>query len=237
MAFQNPLAHRIPIMIKPTVDDLCALLKEMEREAQSKKLFVGGRSYPPEMCEVPFSLVGQGFFPGGDGLWREEGQLAEPATSKLLPIGGIMFVGQDFGNAKEYKKLAKKCYEHNSPTWRNLRLRVKKARKVPTQLIFASNAMMGLRKFRKSNEDMCWHTDPTMKNFAAFCERFFAVQIGMMEPRLIVVFDSIKPMVTRWLRQSEPEHPRAFHATSMRGSPLGFPHARSHQNALRQAQG
>jgi hypothetical protein len=157
----------------------------MEREAEEKELFVGKQSYPPDMVAVPFSLVGQGFFPGGNGLWRDDGKLGERVTPKLVPIGGIMFVGQDFGNLQEYMKLKEKGYEYNSATWRNLRVRVAKA-ELPTTLFFATNAMMGLRRIAPANADMHWDTAPNMKNFPEFCEEFFAIQVEMMKPRLIV---------------------------------------------------
>ncbi|MDX6461258.1 MAG: uracil-DNA glycosylase [Acidobacteriaceae bacterium] len=172
-------------MMAPTVDGLCSHLKKMEREAEEKELFVGKQSYPPDMVAVPFSLVGQGFFPGGNGLWRDDGKLGERVTPKLVPIGGIMFVGQDFGNLQEYMKLKEKGYEYNSATWRNLRVRVAKA-ELPTTLFFATNAMMGLRRIAPANADMHWDTAPNMKNFPEFCEEFFAIQVEMMKPRLIV---------------------------------------------------
>jgi hypothetical protein len=58
-----------------------------------------GKAYPEGMSVFPFRLAGQGFFPGGDGLWRDDTQLAASSPG-LVSVGGIMFLGNDFGTCR-----------------------------------------------------------------------------------------------------------------------------------------
>jgi hypothetical protein len=75
------------------------------------------------MSPFPFKLLGQGFFPGGDGLWRDDSAL-DQQSSGVLPIGGIVFLGNDFGTLTTYQKLRSKGFE-NPPTWRRLKERIR----------------------------------------------------------------------------------------------------------------
>ena len=49
-------------------------------------------SYPDGLDLVPAKISGTAFFPGGYGLWREEGRPLPP-----MPCGKVMVLGQDFG--------------------------------------------------------------------------------------------------------------------------------------------
>jgi hypothetical protein len=142
-----------------------------------------GDSYPKGMCAFPFNLVGQGFFPGGDGLWRDEGELASTSTG-ALPIGGSVFLGNDFGTLSTYSRLRSKGYE-NPPTWKNLKQRIRRA-KIPERESFFTNAVMGLRSevSDKALHKRFWNTNP---EFADFCREFLTFQIETVQPRLIVV--------------------------------------------------
>ena len=71
-----------------TMDLLRRDLAKLEAEARFQ-----GRSYPEGIEPFPRTLVGQGFFPGGDGLWRN----ADPAalgrpSPHTFPENGIMFL-------------------------------------------------------------------------------------------------------------------------------------------------
>ncbi len=85
-----------------SVAELWHRLESMELEGR-----FAGDTYPVGMCAFPFHLTGQGFFPGGDGLWRADSDLAL-ASSGLLPFGGLMFVGNDFGTLESYRRLQAK---------------------------------------------------------------------------------------------------------------------------------
>jgi len=121
-------------MTSKTVDvsELWTRLGEMEREAR-----FNGRSYPEGMCKFPFSLSGQGFFPGGDGLWRQDNDLAATTDGKVAN-GGILFLGNDFGTLKTYLRLKAKGFE-KVPTWERIKTRVRAA-DIPDTKLFFTNA-------------------------------------------------------------------------------------------------
>lgn len=140
-----------------------------------------GRPYPAGMSSFPFRLKGQGFFPGGDGLWREDDQLAQ-ASSGMVPLGGIIFLGYDFGTVRSFEKLRKKGYE-NPLTWKHVKQRVKRA-DLASSVMFFTNAVMGLRDAGTALEKKNWDATP---KFRAFCGEFLVYQVEITKPRLVVV--------------------------------------------------
>lgn len=158
------------------VQELWNRLGEMENERR-----FGGQPYPAGMAAFPFRLTGQGFFPGGDGLWRDDSQLEKPSLG-LLPTGGVVFVGNDFGTLKTYDSLKQKRFE-NPPTWRNVKERVRRA-SLPIHLTFFTNAVMGLRGEGKALDKKSWMS---MLGFPEFCREFFLFQIEILKPRLLVL--------------------------------------------------
>jgi hypothetical protein len=161
-----------------TVDVLRSRLAKMEDERR-----FDGDAYPLGMCRFPFQLVGQGFFPGGDGLWRDDGELACSSTG-VLPVGGSVFLGNDFGTIATYRALQAKGYE-NPPTWRNLKQRIRRAG-LPEREVFMTNATVGLRSgvLDKALEERTWEKNHA---FVAFCREFLTFQVKTTQPRLIVV--------------------------------------------------
>jgi hypothetical protein len=133
------------------------------------------------MCAFPFHLSGQGFFPGGDGLWRSDSEIAK-STLGTLPRGGAMFVGNDFGTITSYEKLRAKGFE-NPLTWKHVKERIRRAA-IPEDLTFFTNAVMGLRTEGKALDKKDWSKMPL---FADFCREFFLFQIEAVKPRLVVV--------------------------------------------------
>jgi hypothetical protein len=164
---------------QPTVEDLWARLREIENERR-----FNGESYPDGMCPFPFRLTGQGFFPEGDGLWRDDSQLEMP-SSKTLSTAGIVFVGNDFGTLRTYLRLKKRGFE-NPPTWRHVKDRVRRAN-LPTHLTFFTNAIMGLRLEGNAIDKKSW---TGIAGFAEFCREFFLYQIELLKPRLLVLLGS-----------------------------------------------
>jgi hypothetical protein len=67
-----------------------------------------GKPYPDGMAPFLGRLTGQGFFPGGDGLWRDDSRIKLSSTSPF-PIGGIMFRGNDFGTLQTFEKTLTAC--------------------------------------------------------------------------------------------------------------------------------
>lgn len=147
---------------------------------ESEKRF-DGQPYPPGMVAFPFRLTGQGFFPGGDGLWRDDSQIEMPSLG-LLPSGGIVFVANDFGTLKTYDSLKKKGFE-NPTTWRYVKERVRQAN-LPVDLTFFTNAVMGLRAAGNALDKKSWITT---SGFPEFCREFFLFQIEVLNPRLLVL--------------------------------------------------
>lgn len=160
------------------VKDLWCQIEAMEKERRFE-----GSAYPEGLCTFPFKLKGQGFFPGGDGLWRQDSQLqfASPGTIRQR---GVMFLGNDFGTLKTYETLRSNGYE-NPPTWRNLKSRIRRAN-IPTDFAFFTNSVLGLRSAAgsKALDKRAWHSSP---QFARFCQDFLCFQVEALAPRLIVV--------------------------------------------------
>jgi hypothetical protein len=93
------------------VGELWARIELME----SQRRF-DAHAYPGGQGPFPFRLAGQGFFPGGDGLWREDSELSVE-SSKKIRREGIMFLGNDFGTLRSYESLRLKSFE-NPITWK-----------------------------------------------------------------------------------------------------------------------
>ena len=139
-----------------------------------------GGAYPTGLIAFPFTLTGQGFFPGGDGLWRDDNPKAIRTVSpNTFPHNGIMFLGNDFGTLTSFEKL--RDFE-NPPTWRYLKQRLHHA-SIPGAMGFYTNAYLGLRTDRDALARAIEH--PTYRRF---CADFLAIQIAYQAPRLIVTF-------------------------------------------------
>lgn len=93
-----------------TVDLLRRDLARLEATARFQ-----GRSCPEGIEPFPRTLIGQGFFPGGDGLWRDAGPeaLKRPSPNPF-PENGIMFLGNDFGTLAGFQRLS--FHEKGCPT-------------------------------------------------------------------------------------------------------------------------
>ena len=108
------------------------VLRKHLNAIEAEKRF-NGKAYPEGLEPFPRTLVGQGFFPGGDGLWRDADQssLREPSRY-AFPYCGIMFLGNDFGTLESFQKLQ---LHENPPTWWRLRQRLE-LHKFPERLAF-----------------------------------------------------------------------------------------------------
>ena len=149
-------------------------LKSMEESNR-----FSGNAYPAGMEPFPKKLLGQGFFPGGDGLWRNDDHASMRSPSPYpFPLNGIMFLGNDFGSKSGFEKL--KLHE-NPPTWRHLRVRLAHGN-IAGQLGFYTNAYLGLRNDRSALANPI-----SMTEYDTFCKEFLGFQIQTQAPRLIVV--------------------------------------------------
>jgi len=148
-------------------------------------LLFNRQAYPDGLVKFPFELIGRGFFPGGDGLWREPSAPHEAATHPY-PFDGIMFVGQDFGSVAKYP-LPKYPWGNNNATWKFLIKRIEKSG-VPGDRCFFTNSLLGLRNAGSTQGPNPCISNPT---YMDTCRDFLAYQIEIIDPRLIVVFRSV----------------------------------------------
>ena len=155
-------------------------IDELEREERFE-----GHPYPHGITGFPRSLVGQGFFPGGDGLWREKDRLKEPSNI-AFPERGIMFLGNDFGTFENFKKL--KLHE-NPPTWWRLRQRIERAG-IDGKIGFFTNAYLGLRTDKAALADSRLRKASEENSYRELCAEFQRFQVATQSPRLIVILGS-----------------------------------------------
>jgi hypothetical protein len=176
-------------------------LHEMEEEKR-----FDGRSYPFGMSCFPFKLTGQGFFPGGDGLWREDALISK-SSSGFVATKGIMFLGNDFGTCKSYERLRKKGFE-NPLTWKHVKQRILRA-ELPLSHTFFTNAVMGLRNEGTALEKKDWDKFPMFKDF---CREFLIYQVETIRPKLIVVMGPVPKATLGSLSITEAITPERFPA-------------------------
>lgn len=143
------------------------------------------------MTPFPGRLTGQGFFPGGDGLWRDDPKNTNPPP---VPIGGILYLGNDFGPLETFQTTMERGYETDGKTWKNLKKRIEEAEKLNTgvcgRLGFYTNAVLGLRNSGGANDDRPWNNSSWWKvydQFADSCRKFLEFQLETIKPRLVVI--------------------------------------------------
>jgi Uracil DNA glycosylase superfamily len=148
------------------------------------------RPYPTGLIQFPWELTGRGFFPGGDGLWREAASVEGPSRCPF-PFEGIMFVGQDFGSIGKYPPQNRPWELDNVATWKFLVKRIEKS-KIPANASFFTNALLGLReKGSTVGQNQCLQN----QKYAEMCRSFLSYQIEIQNPRLIVIFRSVQSQI------------------------------------------
>jgi hypothetical protein len=163
-------------------------LKMLESELRFNK-----RPYPDKLIPFPWILTGRGFFPGGDGLWRD---LIPPSAIKgpalhPFPFDGIMFVGQDFGSLQKYPPKDRPWELNNVATWKFLVKRIEESR-IPGPCCFFTNALLGLREEGSTiGQNQC----VSISEYSDLCRSLLAYQIEIQDPRLIVIFKSVNEAI------------------------------------------
>ena len=168
---------------------------------------------------VPDAITGTAFFPGGHGLWMEEGEAP-------FPVGGIMVLGHDFHSVVEYAGSLKRGKEDlNAPTWRNLRSLLNEA-EVSLQQCFFTNFFMGLRAGTATTGVFPGRKDA---RFVAECSAFFLTQLRRMQPRGILVLGSevpsliapLSPQLSPWIgaRLGDIDRQQAAHRSAVQFTP------------------
>jgi len=172
----------------PEVEKLWNQITKLEDERR-----FDGEPYPEDMAPFPDRLTGRTFFPGGDGLWRDDASLTSlkgPSTSPF-PVGGIMFLANDWGTLRGFESIRRKGYSSMS-TWRNLKQRLTAAG-ICGKVGFYTNAYLGIRTKKNAIDSLDWSDD---KKFREFCGEFLRFQLETMRPCLLVVLgQSAKEMV------------------------------------------
>jgi hypothetical protein len=158
-------------------------LRERIRQFESELRF-DGHPYPDGLTKFPGVLPGEGFFPGGDGLWRNTPAAVETPS---FPTSGILILGNDFGcldNSDPRSPGFLQCLGlgfEDPPTWK-IKDTLRKAG-IQGELCFFTNAYLGLRTGTKTTGE-----SPGAKNkpFKAMSREFFRYQLEVQKPRLIV---------------------------------------------------
>lgn len=132
--------------------------------------------YPDGVLPITERIPGTAFFPGGDGLWKEEGAIE-------FPVGGVMVLGHNFDSEKGYhRSLAVRKENLKGPTWGRLDYLLGSAG-IDMKACFFTNFFMGLKAGDKSTGEFPGMRD---KEFVRRCQQFFLLQVSLMQPRMII---------------------------------------------------
>lgn len=162
-----------------------------------KNLFdaAGQLNYPDYMKKFINTFTGLGFFPIGDGTWKQDGSVSEKT---------VMVLGQDFDCESNYLKAAEFQAEDptKNATWRNLLAFLEQVQIAPVHCFF-TNAIMGIREGYEGTGKSPAFKD---KAFIEECRKFFLLQFNTQKPELVLVLGKyvaeflapIDPAFSRW---------------------------------------
>ena len=145
------------------------------------------RPYGEGMVEIHKPISGLGFFPGGDGLWKDPGSTLRPP----MPVGGLMVLGNNFQCAKQWEAIRKAGTESRDrdPTWRNLLVLLKEAGIDESQCFF-TNSFMGVIQGDNPMRTVAGMRDP---GFLTRCRDFLLIQLRLVQPRAILALGNRVP--------------------------------------------
>jgi len=130
------------------------------------------------------TILGTGFFPVGDGLYREDGLNPE------FPFNGIMIVGQDYGTLEyvynEGKKINSELEIKTGKTWPNVIKIYFNDFNMPKDKCFFTNALMGLRIDPKMTGPMISKIKSSNPLLLDKNRQFFIKQIEKQKPKIII---------------------------------------------------
>jgi len=140
--------------------------------------------YPAGVSRQEGRIAGTAFFPGGDGLWKEEG------LNDDLTIGGIMVVGHNFDNVSGFQQsLAQGSEPVTCPTWRNITSLLREANIELTRCFF-TNVYVGLMQ---TTSNVGKFPGATSAAFRQQCVDFLQQQIALQQPSLILTLGAFVP--------------------------------------------
>lgn len=191
-------------------------LEALWRRAQDEVGLSAGAHWP-----VRDIIPAPAFFPGGLGC------VSESALNNGSCVGGVMFIGQDFGTVEYAEKVLQSGQgEDASVTWRVL-LDLLKAEGINAQECFFTNALLGLRPGAAMTGNAPGWRDPRLVEAS---RAFLREQIGLIRPAAIFALGlpaarflgglapSLKPWSTaRSWAQLDRLHPVRYVVPGLRG--------------------
>jgi hypothetical protein len=161
-------------------DDVAALLRVVD--AIPADVYAGSG-----MVRVDPSrrVAGRAFMPVGRGH----------APDVPFPRGGVMVLGQDFGNERNLDDVVEAGHETDDavPTWREI-VKALVAARIPVDACWFTNYVMGVRHGRKSN---CDGRSPGLRRtgLRRACAELFVRQLRAQQPCAIIVLGTYLPRV------------------------------------------
>jgi hypothetical protein len=103
-------------------------------------------------------------------------------VGKVLPYGGVMYLGHYFDKVDGFTQSVKRGHEENL-TWRKIREAV--LTHLPEDRIWFTNYFMGVT-LGSSNNGPLDRTTPGFSDYEQDCWSFFRLQVALQKPRVIV---------------------------------------------------
>jgi hypothetical protein len=153
--------------------------------------------YPAGVCAVDGHIAGTSFFPGGDGLWKEEMASVRPST----PVGKIMVLGHNFDSKEGFQKSVERGSESlKAPTWRNL-LNLLEVAQIQPHSCFFTNVYMGLIAKGSNIGRFPGAKGP---EFVSRCLEFLKEQIAVLRPAIILTLGAYVPPLVAEVTENFP---------------------------------
>jgi len=155
----------------------------MKRDDLSKVLFDRidmVEPYPTGVVKINKQCGFTAFFPGGEGIWKQNQNQNQNQKSK---IPTIMVIGQDFSTVNKYiLMLAGKANDIDSSTWRNL-IKLFNQSGIDLEDCFFTNVFMGLRQSKSMVGEFPGYKDIEFRKRSI---EYLKFQIEIVKPRAII---------------------------------------------------
>ena len=140
--------------------------------------------YPEGVIPLYGRIEGTSFFPGGDGLWKQDGEIND------LRIGGVMVVGHNFDNVTGFDHSLRMGAEPiTSPTWRNI-TRLLKESDIRLEDCYFTNFYVGLMQ---SESNVGMFPGSKSEAFKRQCLDLLEYQILLQQPSVILTLGAFVP--------------------------------------------
>jgi uracil-DNA glycosylase len=136
---------------------------------------------PESLTQGSGRIPGTAFFPGGDGL-------VLPRVNEEVP--DVLVVGHDFGTLAYFGECIGRGEERlTQATWKGISSRLEDA-KIDRQRCMFTNAFVGYRKTGRNADSFPARCD---RDYVGRCRRLLALQIDLLQPRVIVALGKYLP--------------------------------------------